>query len=190
MLNKFKNTKSYLDGYSKRLIKLLRIEIGRNRTRSYESGRTYSNPIDNTGKLRQSLEFIAKDTKSGFSFDIKGNQYGMAVNDGTKQKSPPIEKIITWIQQKPIRLRDSKGRFVTASESKIRSLAYVISRSIGANGIKKTNFIDDAIEKSMADLSKLGESVGKDVLLNVDDILLKSGYIKKGDNYIIENASK
>ena len=39
----------------------------------------------------------------------------------------------------------------------------------------------------MVKLNKLGEAVGQDVLLNVDDILLKAGYIKKGDSYIIKS---
>lgn len=35
----------------------------------------------------------------------------------------------------------------------------------------------------MAELNNLGDQVGKDVMLNVEDILIKAGYIKKGDNY-------
>jgi hypothetical protein len=38
----------------------------------------------------------------------------------------------------------------------------------------------------MEKLNKLGEVVSQDVSLNLDDILIKSGYIKKGDNYILK----
>lgn len=186
MLNKFKNTKAYLQNYSEELVKLLKIEVGRNRSRSYASG-TYNSPIDTTGRLKESIEAIAKESSKTFSFNIMANDYGLAVDGGTNnKKAPPIENIISWIRSKPVRLRDSKGRFVTAKDYQVRGVAYVIARKINRQGIKPTNFISDAIEDSMVKLNKLGEAVGQDVLLNVDDILLKAGYIKKGDSYIIQ----
>ena len=39
----------------------------------------------------------------------------------------------------------------------------------------------------MDKLNKLGAAVSEDVSLNLDDILVKAGYVKKGENYIIEN---
>ena len=193
MLNKFKNTKAYLDNYSKELVKLLKIEIGRNRTRSYSSGRSYNSPIDNTGSLRESIESLAKESANGFGFNIMANEYGLAVDKGTKQGQPPVYKpttniqdLMQWIRSKPVRIRDSKGRFVQATDYRVRGLAFVIARKIGRDGIKATGFIQDAINQSMEKLNKLGEAVSQDVSLNLDDILIKSGYIKKGDNYILK----
>ena len=186
MLNKFKNTKSYLDNYSKELVKLLKIEIGRNRTRSYKSGRSYNSPIDNTGSLRESIESLAKESANGFGFNIMANEYVLAVDKGSKQKSPPIENIIDWIRSKPVRIRDSKGRFVQATDYRVRGLAFVIARKIGRDGIEATGFIQDAINQSMDKLNKIGAAVAEDVSLNLDDILVKAGYVKKGENYIIK----
>jgi hypothetical protein len=39
----------------------------------------------------------------------------------------------------------------------------------------------------MVKLSKLGDAVSQDVLLNIEDILMQSGYIKKGDEYILKS---
>ena len=188
MLNKFKNTKAYLDNYSKELVKLLKIEIGRNRTRSYTSG-TYNSPIDATGKLKQSIEYIAKKTKDGFKFNIMANDYAISVDKGRGQgKYPPVDDLIEWIRAKPVRIRDLKsGRFKTASDYEVRKLAHNISRKVARDGIEPTNFITDAINQSMDKLNKLGAAVGKDVSLNLDDILVKAGYVKKGENYIIKN---
>ena len=193
MLNKFKNTKAYLDNYSKELVKLLKIEIGRNRTRSYSSGRSYNSPIDNTGSLRESIESLAKESANGFGFNIMANEYGLAVDKGTKQGQPPVYKpttniqdLMQWIRSKPVRIRDSKGRFVQATDYRVRGLAFVIARKIGRDGIEATGFIQDAINQSMEKLNKLGEVVSQDVSLNLDDILIKSGYIKNGDNYILK----
>ena len=163
MLNKFKNTKAYLDNYSKELVKLLKIEIGRNRTRSYSSGRSYNSPIDNTGSLRESIESLAKESANGFGFNIMANEYGLAVDKGTKQGQPPVYKpttniqdLMQWIRSKPVRIRDSKGRFVQATDYRVRGLAFVIARKIGRDGIKATGFIQDAINQSMENLNKFG----------------------------------
>lgn len=187
MVVKFKNTKLYLYKYSKKLIKLLQIELGRNRNRRTASGSSVSAPINSEGKLSESLAVKLKETADRFSFDISGNSYGLNVNDGRKKGSaPPVSEIISWIKAKPVRLRDSKGRFITRNDITINRIAHSISRSIELNGITATNFIDDAIEKSMEDLNTIGNAVGEDVMLNVDDILLKAGYIKKGENYTIK----
>lgn len=187
ILNQFNNTKAYLENYSKELAKLLRIEIGRNRTRKYKSG-SKSNPIEDTGKLRNSIEVIEKELSSGFSFGIEMNSYGQIVDSGRKSKKlPNITDIATWIKHKPVRLKDSKGKFVASSDAKINSLAFVIARSIASDVARPTNFISDAIKASMVKLSKLGDAVSQDVLLNIEDILMQSGYIKKGDEYILKS---
>lgn len=189
ILNQFNNTKAYLENYSKELAKLLRIEIGRNRTRNYKSG-SKSNPIEYTGKLRNSIEVIEKELSSGFSFGIEMNSYGQIVDSGRKSKRlPNITDIATWIKHKPVRFKDSKGKFVASSDAKINSLAFVIARSIAGNEVQPTptNFISDAIKASMVKLSKLGDAVSQDVLLNIEDILMQSGYIKKGDEYILKS---
>lgn len=187
ILNQFNNTKAYLENYSKELAKLLRIEIGRNRTRNYKSG-SKSSPIEDTGKLRNSIEVIEKELSSGFSFGIEMNSYGQIVDSGRKSKRlPNITDIATWIKHKPVRFKDSEGKFVASSDAKINSLAFVIARSIARNGVQPTNFMSDAIKASMVKLNKLGDAVSQDVLLNIEDILMQSGYIKKGDEYILKS---
>lgn len=191
MINKFKNTKAYMDNFSSELVKLLKIEIGRNRVRQYNrknGSSTVNAPIDATGSLRGSLQSLAKERENSYSIKIEGNQYGLAVDKGRAPgRFPNIGDIADWIRNKPISIRDIRtGKFKTKTDSSINSLAYVIGRSISQKGIKPTNFISDAIEMSMGKLDKLGDAIGEDVMINVEDILLKAGYIKKGDNYIIE----
>lgn len=190
---KLKNTKIYLRGYTDRLIKLLRAEITRSRVRTYgKSGKSSNYPINDTGSLANSIKRLrVKNTKNGFSYDIEGNSYAIPLNEKKKRnKGPRIEHIISWIQSKRITLTDG-GKPVSVEDlPKVKSIAFAISRSIGRDGLKETRFINSAIEKSKSDLNKLGAAVGKDLLLNVDYILSKAGYIKKGENYIIKNASK
>jgi len=188
---KLKNTKVYLRGYTDKLIKLLKREITRSRVRTYKSGSS-NYPINDTGSLANSIKRLrVKNTNEGFSYGIEGNSYAIPLNEEKKRnKAPRIENIISWIQSKRITLTDG-GKPVSVNDlPKVKSIAFAISRSIGKDGVKETGFINSAIEKSKSDLNKLGSAIGKDILLNVDDILLKAGYIKKGENYIIENASK
>lgn len=188
MLSKFKNTKAYLDNYSKELVKLLKIEIGRSRSRTYSSGRNIKSPIDSSGSLRDSIQSAIKEGKNGFSFNIMANDYITTVDQGRPAgSSVPIQDLIQWIKTKPIRIRDSRKQFIKVNDLVIRGIATNIARKIDREGIRATNFISEAIEDSMGKLNLLGNAVGKDVSINLDDILLKAGYIKKGENYILQN---
>lgn len=190
MINKFKNTKSYLDNFSQEIVKLLKIEIGRSRRRRSMNprGKNITAPIDSTGQLKDSIKSESKEDTNKISYNIESLAYGLTVDKGRKpnKKPPPKQDIIDWIKAKPVRLRDAKGKFVSMDDKKINNLAGVISRSIGFYGTAPVNFISEALEASMGKLNALGDSVGKDVMENVDDILLKIGYIKKGDNYEIK----
>lgn len=168
----------------------MQIEIGRNRTRSYRSGNV-SAPIDSSGDLSRSLSVgftktgLNKSINSGsFSLGISGNSYGENIDEGGIVK-PKVEDIVKWIKRKPVKLRDSKGRFAKLSDYKIQSIANNIARSISRNGIKSTNFIGDAIEIAMQQINSIAEPVEKDIYLNLDEIFKRAGFTKKGDNYII-----
>ena len=181
---KFKNTNSWLNGFSDRVVKLLKIEIGRNRTRNYKSGNV-SAPIDSSGSLRESIQAQSKDYKNGFGYPISGNEYGILIDEGGKA-TPSIDNMISWIRKKPVKLRKKKGGFATMTSSRIRGLAHNIARAINERDIQPTNFIDDAIQKAMNQINAIQEPIYKDVELNIDEIMIKAGYVKEGDNYIIK----
>lgn len=171
--------------YTKRLVKLVKIEIGRNRTRKNSRGQSYSAPIDATGSLRDSIGFeLSGSGENKYSFLIKGNRYGLNIEEG-KGSRPPVEKIISWIKSKPVRLRDVKGKFITMSDANIRKAAFPIARSIKRR--TPVNFIQEAIDVSMDQLD--GESLSfvmnKDVANNLEEILLRAGYRKEGNNFVI-----
>ena len=190
LLEKFKNTQIYLENYSEKLKKLLKLEIERSRSRSYVSG-SYNSPINTTGSLANSLSLLEKITPNKLSYQIIGNDYALNLNEGKPQaKMPNVGGIIKWIKDKRITLADIKsGEIISLSDvNQVQRIAYLIARKIGGDknsiGTPETaGFIDKAIEDSMVDLDNLGNQVGKDVSLNIEDILLKAGYIKKGENY-------
>lgn len=195
---KLRNTENYMVGFSKRLIKLLKIEIGRNRQRTYAptktfpNGRTINKPIDSTGKLKESLEtHMTKSSMKNFAqggsfaLGIRGNSYGKSIDEGTKQ-IPNVDELSDWIKAKPIRLRDARGKFINRSAASIRTIAGLIRRKIRTYGIEPTNFIDDAIGMAMKKIATIAEPIEEDIYMNLDEIMIRAGYTKKGDDYIIE----
>tara|TARA_R110000803_G_scaffold4201_8_gene14402 strand:+ start:22 stop:582 length:561 start_codon:yes stop_codon:yes gene_type:complete len=184
LVAKFNNTNSWLNAFSDRVVKLLKIEIGRNRNRNYKSGNV-SAPIDSSGSLRESIQAQSKDYENGFGYPISGNEYGILIDEGGKA-TPSIDNIISWIRKKPVKLRNRTGTFATITNSRIRGLAHNIARAINERDIQPTNFIDDAIEKAMTQINAIQEPIYKDVELNVDEMLIRAGYTKEGDNYIIK----
>ena len=148
---------------------------------------TYSNPINTTGSLANSLSKLSNITSNRLSYQIKGNSYASKLDKGSPQgRFPNIQDLVKWIKDKRLTLADVKtGEIYSLSDTKnVNRIAYLIGKKIDKYGTKQTKgFISDAIEKSMGELNALGSQVSKDVSLNVDDILIKSGYIKKGDPY-------
>ncbi len=151
-------------------------------------GRNTNSPIDASKQLRRNISIDPKEEEGKITFNIEALNYVTTVDKGRKagQKPPPVRDIAKWIKAKPIRLREANGKFVSMNDKKINNLAGVISRSIGFYGTAPTNFISEALEASIGKLDTLGGAVGQDVMDNVEDIFIKSGYIKKGDNYEIK----
>lgn len=92
-----------------------------------------------TGKAYN--EIIKKVTPN--SLEIEGWKYIEVISGGREpgKEAPPVHKIIEWLESKksmPIRsdrYKNKKGR--------IASLAYIIARKIGENGIKGNNMLTD-----------------------------------------------
>jgi hypothetical protein len=188
LLEKFKNTQTYLENYSEKLKKLLKLEIERSRSRNYTPTGSVNSPINTTGSLANSLSLFSKISSNKLTYGITGNSYANKLNEGKPQGTiPDVRGIIKWIRDKRITLVDytNNNKPVSLDDiNKVERIAYHIANKIAIRGTDETaGFIDKAIEDSMADLDNLGNQVGKDVSLNIEDILLKAGYIKKGENY-------
>lgn len=66
------------------------------------------------------------------------NDYWKYVEDDTKPHFPPIDKILEWVQIKPVIPRpDAKGRIPSP-----KSLAFLISRAISKFGTKGTHDLE------------------------------------------------
>ena len=194
---KLRNTEAYMLGLSKRLITLLKIEIGRNRTRTYTGAygtRTIKKPIDFTGDLRKSLRIAFSKSKldksiSGGSFHIgiEGNSYATKLDEGGKVKAK-ISSLTRWLEKKS-KLRDLEtGKLIKQTPASLKYVAGKIKKKLSSQGMKPTNFIDDAIEITMQKINSITQPVEKDIHLNIDEIFKRAGYEERNGEYRLKRS--
>jgi len=128
--NKYVNLKRLLTAYGELFVKQYQDRL--------KADGTYA-----SGKASKSLdsEVTISDLESELS--VLGEKYITAISDGRgpNQQMPPSTAILHWMREKNVKLRDSKGRFTTVTDYKMRSASFAIARALGRNGsIKRFNY--------------------------------------------------
>ena len=124
---------------------------------------------DTTGTLRTSLVYHYKNKRLTFGASGDAEKYAPFVEYGRNPgKQPPPEAILEWINKKPIRLRDKSGGFIEATESRKRSLAYLIGRKIGTKGTEGILYYNRAMNEAFRDWDdKIIDAYLLDVDINI-----------------------
>ena len=109
-----------------------------------------------SGNLLNSLVYKLKFryNKPTIDFTVSGTagQYADVIEEGRRPgaKMPPVKPIKKWLEDKikigTLKLRNNQGQFIKATESNIKSAAFVIARSIGENGIVGINYYKEAVD--------------------------------------------
>ena len=159
------NVKQILDEFGARVVKLSKINVGATRSVNGKKRR-----IDNSGKLRNSIDYGLDVGKNSFGFYIEMEDYGEWVDKGRKPgKGMPPAKLMQWIKSKPIRLRDLKtGSFIESTPSKLKSLGFLINRKIKEEGIKPTKFLSEPFEQ---EFKQLPDEINEAFSLDLDSFL-------------------
>ena len=175
---KLKNTEAFLKAYMERLETLTKIEIGRNRKRTYPSGRKVTSPLNSTGSLAKSIKVQKTNIENALlAYGLKGNDYALDINKGTpKSRTPSRAKLISWIKAKPVNLTDRKGKRIKRTEKSITGVAKRIQDSQKIRGIAPVPFLTQAIEMSMKHLNRMGVAMVDDISGNVEQFLTNIGY--------------
>jgi len=85
-------------------------------------------------------------------------------------KQPPTAPILKWIKRKPVRLRDSSGKYVKETKSRLQGLAFFIARRIKKMGIPKLEYFTEAWETQYPKWkSKILEAMALDTIDGIDD---------------------
>ena len=125
--------------------------------------------------LQKSLTYQIKDGQVAFGsplpyaafihWGVNGTRKNRQAPFSYKQKQPPIDAVLKWMKAKPIRVRDKNGKFIKATESRLRSAAYLIGRSIKRNGIPGLRYYAVALESIVPQYTdKLGEALAQDLV--------------------------
>jgi len=86
-----------------------------------------------------------------------------------RSKQPPMEPIMQWMKVKPVRLRDASGKFVKQTESRLRSAAFLIARSIKRKGIEGLRYYTVALESIVPQYrEELGQALAQDLLRSLE----------------------
>ena len=189
---KLKNTEVFLTKYADKLIRLAQSDLAEPRSRTYSSvkfgNRTINSPINTSNRsLSQSLKLEKQVVGKGdfFTFNVKGNEYGERVDEGTPAgSSPKINDIITWINNKPVTLLDaSQNKLSNITEKGKTRIASLIAQRINREGIKPTNFLTDLVNKEIDKILGISTEIVKDINLDIDGFMQKLGYSKQGNTF-------
>jgi len=175
---KLKNTEAFLKAYMERLETLTKIEISRNRTRTYPSGRTYNSPLESSGSLRESIKVQKTNIENALlAYGLEGNDYALDINKGTpKSQAPSKDELISWIKAKPVRLTNKKGKILKRTEESIKAAAKRMQDSHKINGIAPVPFLTQAVQDSMKHLDGMGVEIVHDIADSVEQFLTNIGY--------------
>jgi hypothetical protein len=155
MLN---NTQTALDKFSKGVVK-------QSRTRLTKGKKNV------TKNLYNAIDYDLTVSPNSFSLKFYTGEYGVFQDEGVKgadpslvkngkqkapnsqfsykNKRPPIKPLKEWIKARGLKFRDKDGRF---KKGGINTLAFLISRSIYAQGIKPSGFFTKAFKSQYKNL--------------------------------------
>ena len=176
-----KNTLNFLSKYADEVIEEAKREILRKRRRDY-GGRVTNAPLEASGSGRESLEKVSKED----GFDVVGNDYLEDIDEGTNSTVATLSDILRWIDVKPVKLRDMKGRLRKMTQGAKQSFAKLVVENLSKNGLRRTAFLTDLVGKSTKQLDGIESAVVDDLLLDIDKILRSYGMVKKGDEYTLD----
>ena len=142
-----------------------------------------------SGALQRSLTFEVKEGRVIFGsplpyarfihWGVNGTHKQRGAPYSYRNKMPPIDAILKWMKVKPVRLRDSSGKFIKQTPQALRSAAFLIARSIKRNGIQGLFYYNEAVKAQTPIFrKKFGDAVVKDVFkqleFRVGNITIKS----------------
>lgn len=114
-----------------------------------------------SGKLEDNIGYEIEADETRFRVFLNLEEYWKYVEYGRRPgaKWPPQSAILEWIHVKPVIPRAING--ITPTD---RSLAFLIARKIGRDGIKPTKALAGAVEVAKNDFDKyIGDAIRQDV---------------------------
>jgi hypothetical protein len=118
-----------------------------------------------SGKLIRSLDYeVVERVQNQFELIIKAQDYLKWVDEGRRPgKRPPYKSILSWVQTRNIRFTNKSGSGFLKKEQ----TAFIISKSIGNKGIKKT----DVLKKTLGNVLNLRNKVLQSGKIDIENLI-------------------
>lgn len=118
-----------------------------------------------TGSLLRSLDYeIIEKVEGQFEVIIKALDYLKFVDEGRRPgKQPPLKPILSWVKTRNIRFKNKNGQGFLKNEQ----TAFIIRRSIGQKGIKKT----DVLKKTLGNVLNLKNKILKSGMIDIEKLV-------------------
>mgnify|MGYP003135857923 CR=1 FL=1 len=101
-----------------------------------------------------------------------GLMRGGRTNFSFKGKNIAKGVVLGWIRNKPLKLRNAKGKFIEKSASNMKSAAFVIGRAIAQRGLSRTLFFSNSFEDEYhVYQKKIVEAFAEDIETELKNIL-------------------
>ena len=124
------------------------------------------------GRAADYWDFVNEGVKGSGGFKGSGKMRGQGSPFSFKKKNIAKGVVLKWIANKPLRLRNAKGRFQAKTQVNLKSAAFLIGRAIAQRGLTRTLFFDKAYNKEVAIAEdKITEAFAEDLELQIETLL-------------------
>ena len=124
------------------------------------------------GRAEDYWDFVNQGVKGSGGFKGSGKMRGQGSPYSFKKKNIAKGVVLKWIANKPLRLRNAKGRFQAKTQVNLKSAAFLIGRAIAQRGLTRTLFFDNAYNKEVAIAEdKITEAFAEDLELQIETLI-------------------
>ena len=136
----------------------------------YNNSDTRIELIFEFGGAEDYWDFVDEGVKGSGGFKGSGKMRGQGSPFKFRKKNIARGVVAKWIKNKPLKLRNAKGRFIEKTKANIKSAAFVIGRAIAQRGLTRTQFFTRPFTKELnkqtdAILDAFGNDVEKQLEL-------------------------
>ena len=95
-------------------------------------------------------DFVNEGVRGSGGFKGSGKMRGQGSPYSFKKNNIARGVVMRWIANKPLKLRNAKGKFIEKNQANLKSASFVIGRAIAQRGLTRTLFFDKAYNKQVA----------------------------------------
>jgi hypothetical protein len=119
-------------------------------------------------------DFVDEGVRGSGGYKGSGKARGQGSPFSFKKKNIKKGVIEKWISNKPLKLRDASGKFISKTKANIKSAAFVIGRAIAQRGLTRTQFFSKPFTQELnKQTDAILEAFGNDLEKQLEIIIGK-----------------